>query len=212
MAPDEIRYKKVLLVEGEDEKNVFTALLRFLNISEVDVIPAGGKENFKGKFSVLSKRTNFDNIENLGFIRDAEENAAKSSFGSMYNIIAPVLADFALPKTPGEVARTGSKTCGIFIMPDCASSGMLEDLCIKSVENQDLFKNANEYVEKAKAEYEKDKAGNKKFNMPKALVQAYLAGRVPVVNSLGLAVQKKYFDFNNVAFDSVKKFLKELFC
>ena len=75
-----------------------------------------------------------------------------------------------------------------------------------------MLKKANEYVEKAKAEYECSKAGNKNFNMPKALVQAYLAGRVPIVNSLGLAVQKKYFDFNNVASDSVKKFLKELFC
>jgi hypothetical protein len=50
-----------------------------------------------------------------------------------------------------------------------------------------------------------------KYNEPKARVQAYLAARAPIVNSLGLAAQNKFWNFEHPVFENIKNFLQDLF-
>ena len=46
--------------------------------------------------------------------------------------------------------------------------------------------------------------------MPKAKVLAYLAIKNPIVNSLGLAATKGYWNLEDHCFDEIKAFMNEL--
>ena len=50
-----------------------------------------------------------------------------------------------------------------------------------------------------------------KYRSSKAQILSYLATRAPMVNNLGLAAQKEYWDFGNSCFNDVKTFLHMLF-
>jgi hypothetical protein len=42
-----LKSEKILLVEGKDEVDFFEALFSFMEISDYQIINAGGKDNFK---------------------------------------------------------------------------------------------------------------------------------------------------------------------
>jgi len=86
---------------------------------------------------------------------------------------------------------------------------MLEDLCLKTVENYKAMTCVNEYTSCISALESIPK------NIPKAKVQVFkaqvfLAAQPEIVDSVGLGAQKKYWDFESSALDELKKFLIKL--
>ncbi len=105
--------------------------------------------------------------------------------------------------------KFGPPKIGIFIMPDNYGLGMLENLCLKTIEDQKIKVCVDDYISciaDCQSVEEREH-----FNEAKARVQAYLAARVPLVNSLGLGAIKGYWDFEHSCFDEIKKFLHDLF-
>lgn len=199
----------LLIVEGQDERAFFICLLNFLGIDKVQVFDVGGRMNFSSYLAALSITSDFDKVKRFGFIRDAEENKAFSSFQSMCAVIKKYLPNVALPSEPGEIKNSEEFSCGIFIMPDNINEGMLEDLCLDSVKDTSLYSKAESYVIKAKSL--QAEADSKKYNVHKALVQTYLAGLPDIANSIAVAARKRIWDFNSPVFDEVKDFIKKLF-
>jgi hypothetical protein len=202
---NKIEKENVLVVEGKDEKNFFEALLKKLDIHDVQIIDAGGKDNFKNKFSAYMQSENALNIiKNIGFVRDAEEHDAQSAFQS----ICSILRNYELP-CPADlrkvIAHDGKKV-SIFIMPNNNDCGMLEDLCIDSIKNVDVF-----YCVECFINCYENKINKDKYNIAKAKILAYLSTRTPIVASLGLAAQQGVWNFENQCFDGIKSFLKDLF-
>ncbi|EMB24805.1 MULTISPECIES: DUF3226 domain-containing protein [Treponema] len=199
----------LLLVEGKDEYHFFNALLEFLTIKKVQVHDVGGKDKFKKKMTSFVKIPGFSNVKKLGFVRDAEKESAKRAFDSICDILKA--NELPCPKSIGKVEYsedTEITQIGIFIMPNNKDEGMLENLCLSSIENDPFSAERKSYMSALK-EYFKE---NKSFNIPKAETQIYLASKVPIVTALGLGAEKGYWDFNNSAFDDIKKFLRDLFC
>ena len=95
----------------------------------------------------------------------------------------------------GTVVSSGEYRTGIFIMPDCSKPGMIEDLCLASAANEELLTKAQVYVADAESIYTAKGETAKQFNRPKALVQTYLAGNVPIVAGLGTAALKGVWNF-----------------
>jgi hypothetical protein len=90
-------------------------------------------------------------------------------------------------------------------MPGEAVEGtMLEDLCLKTVENQPAMKCVNEFVCCA-CELE-----IKPRNLSKAKVQTFLAAQPDITNSVGIGAQKNYWDFESPYIDELKQFLNQL--
>jgi hypothetical protein len=202
---EKIEKENVLAVEGKDEKNFFDALLKFLSISNVQIIDVGGKDNFKNRFPVyIQSEGALSKIRNIGFVRDAEKHEATSAFQS----ICSVLANYNLP-CPVEINKLiekDGKKINIFIMPNNNDCGMLENLCVASIESTDIFECIKCYVKCYKG-----KINEEKYILAKAQILAYLSTRTPIVNSLGLAAQQNVWDFSHECFNEVRIFLKELF-
>ncbi len=83
---------------------------------------------------------------------------------------------------------------------------MLEDLCLKSIETTHGYQCVKQFIDCCCKEKKL-----KIKNISKAKVQAYLAIKSPIVNSLGTGAQKGYWDFDHRCFEDIKKFLNDLF-
>ena len=203
-APKKIDKENVLMVEGQDEKNFFEALLKTFEKNEVvQVIDVGGKDKFNSVFPVLWNNKTVE-IKNIGFVRDAEDKKAVDAFQSICNIIAK--HDVLIPDEPCRIVKQGGKRVGIFIMPNNNDCGMLEDLCLISVQDTYIYQCVECFVKSYT-----DKIDDKRYNLAKAKTLAYLSTQVPIVNSLGLASQQKVWNFENPCFSGINSFLKELF-
>ena len=102
-----------------------------------------------------------------------------------------------------EFAGSNPKV-GVLVLPDNSTSGMLESLCLRSVENDPVMRCIDEYFSCV------DRVDSLPKNMPKAKVQAFLASRSEHVVHLGLAAYKGHWPWEHSAFDHVKKFLRNL--
>ena len=205
-----INSKKVIAVEGKDEINFFNALLRHMNITDFDIREIGGKDQFPKKLPALLKARGFyladgsSFVTHLAIIRDRDEDEAFKS-------IATIVTNAGLkPPTKQSEFSNGSPKVGIFIMPGETIDGtMLEDLCLKTVENHKAMTCVNEYASCISALEPIPK------NIPKAKVQVFkaqvfLAAQPEIVDSVGLGAQKKYWDFESNTLDELKEFLIKL--
>jgi len=202
-----IESKRLLAVEGKDECNFFKALLKRMNVEGVQIVDIGGKGKFPSEIRLLNNMDGFGEISTIGFVRDAEMNTAESAFDSVTGVLRKL--DLPTPGKPGEITTTGSPRVSIFIMPDNAGKGMLEDLCLRTIAEERSYACVDAYIQ-CFSEFLPE-AKKERFNEPKARVLAYLATRIPVVNSLGLAAQKGFWQLEHESFQDIRDFLKRLY-
>lgn len=69
----------------------------------------------------------------MGIIRDAEQKEAIHAFNSIKNILKDNKLSF--PENIKNNIKYDGIKIGIFIIPDNLNKGMLEDLCLCSIEN-----------------------------------------------------------------------------
>jgi hypothetical protein len=192
---------KLLAVEGIDEVVFFEELLKHLDmIDSVDVRQVGGKDQFKIKMPVLQKSSGFNRLESVAIIRDADENTSGA-----FNSIKKILDKMHLPAPgkPGDFYN-GTPRVGIFIMPDNTRKGMLETLCIDTVEDNDAMRCVDEFV-RCSLDLKR-----KPRNIDKAKAHAFLSIMPDIANSLGRGAQKGYWNFNAPALKPLIAFLSQL--
>ena len=196
-----IQLSKVMLGEGQDEVYFFDALLRQLQITDIEVREVGGKEQFKNKLPALTRMTGFSDVKTLAVILDADDNV-----DAAFKRAVRILADENLepPKQPNQFSE-GNPRIGIFIMPDNSKKGMLEDLCLKTVENKPAMECVDTFIECIVSELECHPS-----NMAKAKVQSFLAAMPKITKSLGMGAQKGYWDFDSDELTELIAFIDDL--
>ncbi|MCX7047888.1 MAG: hypothetical protein NTX50_20685 [Candidatus Sumerlaeota bacterium] len=208
MDTKKITSTRLLAVEGKDECNFFDVLLQHIGIADVQVWPIGGSQKFASEFPNLYNAEGFGNITKLGFVRDAEGNPAKSAFDSVCGTLKA--HSLPVPAAPAQITPPGRQPrVSIFIMPDNQGKGMLEEICLKTIEDRPVYVCVQDFQTCIDSKMSADEKA--KFNAPKSRVQAYLAARVPIVNSLGVAARKGYWNLDHASLDDIKDFLRKLF-
>lgn len=179
---------KLLICEGIDDENFLKSLVKFLEIKDVRVKSYGGKGNLKLFLKTLPTVPGFDQLNSLGVTRDADDSSP-SAFQSVENAIKD--QEFSIKTS-------------IFILPDCTNPGMLEDLCIATLEPEES-KCINQYLECMYSV-----KGCLPQNRSKALIYTWLAVQSKPEIRLGEAALQKCFNFSHPTFDSLKEFIKTL--
>jgi hypothetical protein len=196
-----ITKSKVLIVEGEEEIRVFSELIAHLNLPDIEIRDIGGKTKFRTNVRTLMITPGFHNVTSVGVIRDADDNPA-SAFQSVCDALQS--AGFAKPtKTLQPVGD--SPQVVVMILPDGETPGMLEDLCLKSVEEDPAIRCLDEYFECLQ-----ERLGRLPSNLSKARVHAFLASRERPDLRLGEAAQKGHWPWGHPAFEQVRQFLNAL--
>ncbi len=190
-----IERSKLLLVEGKDEVNFFDSLINDLGLVDIQIIDFGGKTNYRANIRALPNIPKFDLVDTIGITRDADNADPINAFQSIRSSL--IAANLPLPPSINTFTTT-PVSIGIFILPDNLSHGMLEDLCLRTIEDDPIERCINTYLNCANP----DVTGSSK-----AKVQCYLAAQEPIVNSLGLGAKASHWNFNSDKFDQIKTFL-----
>jgi hypothetical protein len=194
----------LLLVEGEDDRNFFEALCNHLGLKGIQIISYKGKLNLPNVFLAVLNAPNFDQVSGYAITRDADTNH-KAAFESIKGLLQKHKQP--CPQKHAQFAGSGSLKAGIFIISgNNATTGMLEDLCLQTVVGHTVMSCVESLMQCLK-----DQGTTFYPHHPsKAKVQAFLAAMPETVNSLGLAAQKGYWQFNSQALAELCTFLQEL--
>jgi len=197
-----INKAKQLLVEGDDADCFFSALLKNLNINDIQIQNYGGNDELKGFLKQFRIAPGFlDKVECIGIIRDAEKNP-KAAFQSISGFLKT--ANLPVPKKPSEITDTQPRV-SVYILPDAKTKGMIETICISSVKEDPAMECVNTYIKCLK-----DKLNAPPKNLEKARLQAFLASRKKVPRKLGLAAKQNVWPWDSPVFENVKNFLNSL--
>ena len=200
---DPIRPVAQLLVEGNDQKNFFEALTKFLGIEHsVQIRNFGGTQDLHGYLLTFRDMRGFDkDVKRIGIVRDAESDftAAFSSVCSSFdnaNLPAPVYHGTFTDSSP---------SVGVIILPGENQTGMLETLLCRTISECDINACINEFFECIKC-----KAGIHVRRVEKARARVFLTTRPDPHLSVGVAAKRGYWDLGHDEFKGVRDFLLEL--
>jgi hypothetical protein len=154
----------------------------------------------------------FRNVVSLGITRDADgstepdDQRTPESAGNAFRSVCGALEGAGLPQPvkPNEIAY-GSPNVAVFILPDCERNGMLEDLCLASIQNDPVFQCIDPFFACASKH-----PGISPKNMAKARIHAWLATRSRPDLRFGEAAEKEIWDWEHEAFGPIKDFLRML--
>jgi hypothetical protein len=135
--------KNILLVEGEADRGFFEAICRMLSIT-ADVVnvatpkDSGGAHNTKEGVlshlvSALLPQLQDGQLERIGVVVDADQLAHGSGYAKTLQRFTEALAQSGYHHNPAVVAglafahQDGLADLGLWIMPNNADEGMLED-------------------------------------------------------------------------------------
>lgn len=198
----EIRYGAQLVVEGNDQRNFFAAMLRHLNLGGVEIQNFGGVNELRDFLENLADTDEFDQIvKSVGIVRDAEisaESAFRSVQGALRN------ANMDVPDAPG-VETGGAPSVSVFIFPDNQSAGMLETLLCRTFADTPMEDCVENFFACVGGE-----TGERLRRPDKSRAHAYIATTPEPQVSVGVAAQRGYWNLDHPAFDDVRRFLQSL--
>jgi hypothetical protein len=158
--------------------------------------------NFRDFLSGFIKTTGFSDVSSLGITRDADTDY-KASFQSIHDALQA--EHLPMPEHSLEPIDDGNGLkVTIMILPGNNMLGMLEDLCLKSVESDPAMSCVAQYFPCL------EQNGSMPTNVSKAKVQAFLASRPKAGLLLGQAADKGYWPWENSTFEDVKTFLQQI--
>ena len=194
---------RLVLVEGEDERNLLTRMFAEWNIQGVQTIPVGGKDSFRAGLEqvVESARATETGLLAIGILRDADESPDRA-FQSVRDAVRRF--EMTAPDSHGAF-RHSSPSVGIYILPDEITPGSIENLCWEAIGDTAAGQCSEDYVECLQSSGAFHSASRYK-----TLVHAYLSSREDPSTNVGQGAQKGYWPLDHPAFDPLKDFLHRL--
>lgn len=210
-----ISSRKILLVEGQDEIHFFHAFLKHLNIEGVQLLSVGGKHQFPVKFPVFLNAPGFEQLISYAIIRDADTSHI-STFDSIKDLLNK--HGQPLPSKSGEFTIAPPTKVGIFILPGNSEQGMLESLCLQTVADHPAMPCVESFMRCLDSTLQRKRSGGLKDdakafhpkNEEKARMLAFLSSLHETTTSIGLAAQKGYWQFDHIALEGLRNFLRNL--
>jgi hypothetical protein len=201
--------KFVLLVEGKDDEHVLYRLRDHHQLPTTFVIK--DKKGLDNLLETLDTELDAGGLERLGVIVDAD-TAPNTRWQSLRNIFA--LSDCPLPDQAdplGTIVELSGRTLtrvGVWVMPDNAAEGMLEDFVRSLVPPGDiLLKFAEECVDEVMARDRRFPEGHRS----KALIHTWLSWQEQPGTPLGLAIKNSRMNPKAASVLPLKDWLRRLF-
>ncbi|MGD1698804.1 DUF3226 domain-containing protein [Dapis sp. BLCC M229] len=190
--PKSIDKEKLIIGEGRDEESFFSALIKHLEIDDIQVDSYGGKTTLNNYLKGLHLKPGFSNLRSLLITRDADklfETASQSIDDSIRR---------------NKLNERENLTIKKFIFPDNSSPGMLEDLCLRSIDSSDMGC-IEEFFQCIKKNTSRETS-----EFSKAKIHAWLSTQIQPDKRLGEAAKAGYIDWNNEIFNELINFIKIL--
>lgn len=171
-----IRLSKLLIVEGNHERDFFHAWLKILNREDIQVMPIGGKTRLRANLAILVKQRLFLDgfVSSIVIVQDADDNPS-SAFTSVQDAIREV--GLPTPSRCLEMAQGNGLSVTIVVVPAADQRGALEELLLETVTEDSLLPLAITFIDTAITTLEASQQRNPPapHRRGKAKVHAYLA-------------------------------------
>ena len=201
MLPEVIKSGFQLLVEGNDQRNFFDAFTGHLSITNVQIQNFGGTNELGRFLRAFAKTSNFQIVQSLGIVRDAETCAINA-----FRSVQSSLKNAGLPEPNSPAIRTLTKPAvTALILPVDYPSGMLETVLCKSFAETPVDRCIDDFFKCVKLS---SKVTIK--NPDKARAHAYLTTKPKSHVSVGVAAKKGYWDLDHNVFSTVRGFLQTI--
>ena len=212
---DEPARRKLLLVEGPDDRRFFGAMCEHFGIADIAVSSYNGKPNLGNDLSERVRSPEFQTVSSLGIVRDADESS-QSAFDSVTGSLRR--ANLPTPGGPGIPLVQDGLRVAVLILPPGAEQGELENLCLSSIEGTPDLQCVGSYFD-CLSKVEPSISAN---HIAKARLHSYLAiGPVHTTHEgvitrrrpglrLGEAAEAGVWDWSAGDFQQVKDFLHSL--
>lgn len=193
--PTPISLSKLLLVEGETPLHFFEAFAKHLGLDkEIEIRSFGGIKQLPSFLRAIVSTGEFKKyVKSLGIARDCESD--------------PVAAKSSVVNAVSAANLTPSTVVNFTLLPDESSSGMIETLMLRSVQEQPVLRCIDNFVTCA---IERGATIPASPGRDKHLVQIYLATCNEVQLSPGIAASRGIWPFDHPAFEDIVCFLKRL--
>ena len=199
-----IERPKQVLVEGNDDVRLFGKLAKHWGISDIQINQYGGSPKLRLYLRAFLLLDGAENIKSLAVVADADSDRSRAEDRIRGALAA---ADLPSPRGPLKVLSQGSMRVCYLVVPHEAESGMIEDVCLDSVESDPAIDCVDGYFECIR---QTNVPGPKEVRMAKARLHAFLASREEPHLRLGEAADKGIWDFEADAFRPLKDLLELL--
>ncbi|MXZ72405.1 MAG: hypothetical protein F4Z04_13005 [Acidobacteria bacterium] len=214
MSPERIEYGIQVLVEGNDARNFFNALVAHMEVVGVQVQNFGGVNELRGFLSAFVKAPDFATVTSIGIVRDADRTAAEPHAGGIednlaaraFQSVQDSLTHVALPvpERPGVPAAGEHRTVRVLVLPGGDDPGMLETLLCRTFSGTPIDRCVEAFLRCV------GESGHPVQRRDKARAHAWLATRPEPYVSVGVAAQKGYWALDHDALRGVRDFLRSL--
>ena len=195
--PDALHFARLMLVEGKDEVNFYSAIRGHMALAEhIEIRSFEGKDNLRGTLEALRGVEGFERVTVLAIVRDAEGNG-DAALQSVRQALQAT--SFAVPEHGLERVGTAPSVL-ILINPHGEASGRFEDVCSDSVRDTPVMKCVDGYIACLKA-----LGGGLPAREWKTRIHAFIAAQAHPEVSLGVAAGYGYFPFHHAAFATVRR-------
>ena len=204
--PTEIENEHLLLCEGKATKLVLGPFVRHHAILGFQPLDFGGNNDFASFIADVKFLPAFaSQVRSIAIVPDAEEHVS-GALRQVQNVLR--MNGLPVPEQAGVAGITsGILRVGVFLMPDNETEGMLETLCMQSVQDEPAFACVEEFFRCVK---ERVATPPRHLQIHKARAQAYLATRETIEYHVGRAVDNGAWNFNHAAFAPLAEFLRAL--
>jgi len=198
--------KCLLFAEGKTEALFLEVWLSELNKDpqEIAVIAYGGGTKLPLLLRNLSQDEHFGGVDRFGFFLDAEAGSAATKAASVTNALRQTkVVPAGHNVEAGVLSNVGGKKIALFVSPDNASNGFVEQVVMKEVANHALARCI-------------DNLGNCASGVlgspvsAKALVQAFLGISKPGLCGTGRGFEKKILKVMDGAYNNIRTTLGTL--
>jgi hypothetical protein len=191
---------RFVFCEGKDDVAVVRGLEAHLRL-QIYVEQYGGKNSLSLFLASLQKRPEFvqQKVEAMAILRDANGDSA-GAFASVRDSLQH--NGFTPPQADTNFSNSALRI-GVFIV-GVDGRGMIEDVCLKSVNDRPEFPCVDDYFKCIAAKSQRSQFSSK------AKVRVWMASQVDFEYHVGKAAEKGYWPWESAAFEPLKNFLKAL--
>ena len=184
-----------------------------MQIGNVQIREVRGKDRFPDEFPAVLNDPGFGRVRVYAIVRDADTSQA-STFRSVVNLLRK--HGQPSPRRPRCFAAGHAIAVGVYILPGRSTSGMLEDLCLRTVSDHPIMACVDRFVtclDKRSGQADPLHASRDGLYRPprnkiKSRARAFLAGMLEDTPSVGVGAQKGYWNLGHAALDDLKAFLE----
>lgn len=197
--------RKLLLVEGPDDIYFFNALLTEMgaDLNDIQVMDYEGKTRLPAVFSLLMRAPEVEagEVTAIGLVQDADGDLAAAR-GNIDSAWAGVGLDVAPYGHFGASQVRPNLSIGSFALPDCATSGDLDEMLFASVAGDAAHTATEVFMGSVGL------APAPKFY--KRSTQVYLAAKPDLCRGSGRGAENGYFDLAAPGLGAIRQFVTSL--